>query len=55
MYSRYSATIGTFAFAFQIFVLEPWHRQISKEIEDLKNDCAKNGCVHGSKTVKTKD
>ena len=37
MYSRYSAVIGTMALSFQVLVLEPWHKQISKEIKELKN------------------
>lgn len=37
MYARYSAFIGTMAFSFQVLVLEPWHKQISKEIKELKD------------------
>lgn len=36
MYSRYSAIIGTMALSFQVLVLEPWHKQISNEIKELK-------------------
>jgi hypothetical protein len=36
MYSRYSAVIGTMALSFQVLVLEPWHKQISNEIKELK-------------------
>lgn len=35
--NKYPAIIGTAAFAFQIFVLEPWHQRISDEIFELKN------------------
>jgi hypothetical protein len=37
MYSRYSAIIGTMALSFQVLVLEPWHKQISNEIKEMKN------------------
>lgn len=33
---RYAAVISTMAFGFQVFVLEPWHQQISNEIHELK-------------------
>jgi hypothetical protein len=36
MYSRYSALVGTLALSFQVLVLEPWHKQISNEIRELK-------------------
>ena len=36
MYSRYSALVGTLALSFQVLVLEPWHQQISNEINELK-------------------
>lgn len=34
--SRYAAVVSTLAFGFQIFILEPWHHQISNEIQELK-------------------
>jgi hypothetical protein len=34
--SRYSALVSTMAFSFQVFVLEPWHNQISNELSELK-------------------
>jgi hypothetical protein len=37
MYARYSAFIGTMALSFQVLVLEPWHKQISDEIKELKD------------------
>lgn len=30
------------AFGFQVFVLEPWHQQISNEISQLKEMVAKS-------------
>ena len=38
MYSRYSALVGTLALSFQVLVLEPWHKQISDEIRELKEN-----------------
>lgn len=38
MYARYSALIGTLALSFQVLVLEPWHKQISDEIRELKKN-----------------
>ena len=35
MYARYSAVIGTMALSFQVLVLEPWHKQISRELKEL--------------------
>jgi hypothetical protein len=32
----YPSVIGTMAFGFQVFILEPWHKQISNEIQELK-------------------
>lgn len=32
----YAATVSTIALGFQVFVLEPWHQQISNEIRELK-------------------
>jgi hypothetical protein len=37
MHSRYSAIIGTMALSFQVLVLEPWHKQISNEIKEMKD------------------
>jgi hypothetical protein len=37
MYARYSAFIGTMALSFQVLVLEPWHKQISDEIKELRD------------------
>ena len=33
--SKCAAVVSTLALSFQIFVLEPWHAQISKEINEL--------------------
>jgi hypothetical protein len=41
MYSRYSAVIGTMALSFQVLVLEPWHKEISREIRELKEQIAR--------------
>ncbi len=38
----YPAIISTMAFGFQVFVLEPWHGQISKEIRELKETVVKS-------------
>jgi len=40
MYARYSAIIGTMALSFQVLVLEPWHKEISREIRELKEHVA---------------
>jgi len=34
-----SVCIGTFALCFQIFVLYPWHIQLSSQFADLQRDC----------------
>lgn len=34
--NKYAATVSTMALCFQVFVLEPWHQQISNEIRELK-------------------
>jgi hypothetical protein len=39
---KYSATIGTIALGFQVFVLEPWHQQISNEIRELKESVSRS-------------
>ena len=36
MSGRYAAVVSTIALSFQVLVLEPWHHQISKEIQELK-------------------
>jgi len=36
MYARYSAIVSTMALSFQVLVLEPWHQQISNEIQELR-------------------
>lgn len=41
MYARYSAVIGTMALSFQVLVLEPWHKEISREIRELKEQVAR--------------
>lgn len=42
MSGRYAAVVSTVAFGFQVFVLEPWHHQISQEIRELKELVTKN-------------
>ena len=34
-----STCIGVFALCFQIFVLYPWHLQLSAEFASLQNSC----------------
>lgn len=36
MIRYYAAAVSTIALGFQVFVLEPWHQQISNEIRELK-------------------
>jgi len=36
-----SVFIGLAAFGFQIFVLYPWHLQLSSEFADLQRSCLK--------------
>jgi hypothetical protein len=51
MYARYSALVGTMALSFQVFVLEPWHKQISNELKELAA-CTSNDA--DSKSVHSK-
>jgi hypothetical protein len=39
---KYAATISTIALGFQVFVLEPWHQQISNEIRELKESVSRS-------------
>ena len=34
-----SICIGTFALCFQVFVLYPWHLELSSQFEGLQRDC----------------
>jgi hypothetical protein len=34
-----SVCIGTFALCFQVFVLYPWHLQLSSEFADMQRIC----------------
>jgi len=36
-----SIVIGTVALFFQVFVLYPWHAELSKEFADLRESCLK--------------
>ena len=35
-----SVVIGACALTFQVFVLYPWHIELSKEFSDLQNACS---------------
>ena len=37
-----SVCIGTFALCFQVFVLYPWHLQLSSEFASLQTSCRSN-------------
>lgn len=34
-----SVCIGTFALCFQVFVLYPWHLELSSQFAELQRDC----------------
>ena len=36
-----SVCIGTFALCFQVFVLYPWHLQLSSQFADMQRICTK--------------